>query len=105
MKLSSATIALVLSLLISIFAVSGVLPASAQQRPLTAADFPKGIPKADESLRGLKGKDLTEKLLLGPYDGTALRLALAKSRPALLNGKSVEELIAELSMLRTASMK
>ena len=105
MKLSATNIPLVLSVLISIFVVSGVLPATAQQRPLTAADFPKGNPKADESLRGLKGKDLTENLLLRPYDGTALRLAFGKSSPEFLKGKSAEELIAELSMLRAESMK
>lgn len=95
----------VLLLLANILVLCCALPATAQQRPLTAADFPKEIPKVDESLRGLKGKDLTERLLLTPYDGTALRLALGMTSPEFLKGTSAEKLIAELSALRAASMK
>lgn len=105
MRLSSLNTGFVLRVFASLLVVSIDLPAAAQQRPLTAADFPKVAPKIDESLLKLKGKDLTERILLMPYDGTALRFALGKVSPEFLNGTSADDLIAELSTLQAESIK
>ena len=83
--------------------ILNVKTAYSQTTPLKAADISKIYPEIDGSLKKLKGKDLTEKLLLAPYDGSALLLALSKTSPGFMAGTTADELIVALSNLRVNS--